>query len=320
MHQAPVTIPPRRFAIAMLLVATTFWGMGFAWAKNVGEAGNASAGLPPGSTLGPVLMLAVRFLVGAVLWCIIFPRSLRGWTPKAVGYGLIIGVSMCAGLILQHLGLDQTSEAVAAFLTNLTVVIVPLIVIGYTFKLPPANLLLACLVALGGIYLLTGADLGNTGVGEFYVILCAVAFSFAIVSLNVLIPRDDPYRLTFAMFLFIGVTCAVVAASSPGFARIDIGQLLDARVVMQVLALTILCTLGAFGLMLAFQPKVDPSRAAIVYLFEPIVAAVFAGVLQQSVGMTGTQILGAVLILLANLVAELKWRSKGDVVQGKDAD
>lgn len=320
MQPAPITLKHRRFAIAMLLVATLFWGMGFAWAKNVGEAINASAGVPAGSTLGPVLMLAVRFVVGALLWFALVPQSRRGWSRRTVKYGLIIGPAMAAGLILQHLGLDRTSEAVAAFLTNLTVVIVPLIVVAYTFKFPPLNLAIACLVALGGIYLLTGADPTNIGIGEIYVLFCAVVFSFTIVSLNVFVPRDDSYRLTLAMFVVIGVACTVITVCSPGFTSIDVRPLMEPAILLQAGALTGLCTLGAFGLMLAFQPRVSPARAAIVYLFEPIVAAVFASLTEQGATMTQTQILGAGLILLANVFAELKWSGRKIVEQGKDTD
>jgi drug/metabolite transporter (DMT)-like permease len=51
-----------------------------------------------------------------------------------------------------------------------------------------------------------------------------------------------------------------------------------------------------------FQPRLDPSQAALIYLIEPVVAALFA---MGHRPLTGRVCGGAVLILLANLLVEL---------------
>jgi drug/metabolite transporter (DMT)-like permease len=310
MLNTSTTVSGQRLAVMMLLLASVFWGMGFSWAKNVGQAGNASAGLPDGSMLGPVLMLAIRFVIAAILWIAIFPQARRGWSIQSIKYGSMIGLAMGTGLILQHLGLDQASEAVTAFLTNLTVVIVPILVALITFRRPAGRLVVGCLVALGGIYLLTGAGPTGMSAGEWLGIACAGAFSVAMVLMNILVPRDDPFRITFVMFLFCGFGCGVVAMVAPGFSQVDLAQLADDSY-MDMGLLIVFSTLGSFGLMLAYQPRVDPTRAAIVYLFEPIVAALYAAAMQDSALLTRMQLVGAGLILLANLVAELQWKRPG---------
>lgn len=307
MLNTSTTVSAQRFAVLMLVLASVFWGMGFSWAKNVGQAGNASAGLPDGSMLGPILMLAIRFVIAAFLWLAIFPQARRGWTIRSIQYGSVIGLTTCIGLILQHLGLDQASEAVTAFLTNLTVVIVPILVASITFKRPASRLIVGCLIALAGIYLLTGAGPTGMSIGEWLGIACAAVFSVSMVMMNILVPRDDPFRITFVMFLVCGLGCGAVAMVSPGFWQVDLTHLTQSDTILQMTLLIVLSTLGSFGLMIAFQPRVDPTRAAIVYLFEPIVAAVYAAAWEDSDLMNRMQLLGATLILLANLVAELQW-------------
>ncbi len=307
-----ITPAERRFAILMLVVSTVFWGMGFAWAKNTGEAANLSAQMPVGSTLGPVLVLSIRFLIGGAVWWLIFPRARKGWSAKTFICGLLIGVPLCSALILQHLGLDRTTEAVAAFLTNLTVVFVPLLVALTTFRKPATRLLLACGVAVVGIYLLTGVQNAGPGGGEWLIVGAALGFSIEIIILNLVMPKDDPYRVTVVIFLICGIGCGGVAMLSPGFWNINPHALLAPDFVWQIALLTVLCTLVAFGLMNAFQFKVDPTRAAIIYLFEPIVAAGFAAMTEDNATMTLRQLAGAALILLANVVAEIKLNARKD--------
>lgn len=290
----------------MLTIATLFWGMGFAWAKNVGEAANNSANMPQGSSLGPMLMLAIRFLAAAVLWAAVFPQSLRGWTWPSVRRGLLIGVTMCAGVVPQHLGLDQSSEAVTAFLTNLTVVFVPLMVAIITFRLPTRRMFVACAVAFSGIYLLTGAKPTGLSAGEVLGVVCAVAFSVEVLLLNWLMPKDSIPRMTLMMFGVCAIVCAVIAVMSPGFGRIEMTRIATAPVVTQIALLTVLTTAVSFGLMTAFQPKVDPTRAAIIYLFEPVFASAFAWITEPDASMSRLSIFGAALIVLANIIIEMK--------------
>jgi drug/metabolite transporter (DMT)-like permease len=78
--------------------------------------------------------------------------------------------------------------------------------------------------------------------------------------------------------------------------------------------LIVISTMTAFGLMFYFQPKIDPTRAAFIYLAEPIFAALYA---YLAVGRTLSRIaiFGAALILAANVLVEwLERRSRRQAV------
>jgi drug/metabolite transporter (DMT)-like permease len=80
-----------------------------------------------------------------------------------------------------------------------------------------------------------------------------------------------------------------------------------------LILLVVFSTLLAFGLMIFFQPKVDPTRAALIYLTEPVFAAVFAWVLTGR-GLGPTGIAGAGLIIAANSLVEwLQARKTGKI-------
>ena len=97
----------------MLAVATVLWGAGFTWAKAAGEGVHRAIGLPDGSMFGPVFVLAWRFLLGGVALLVVVPAARRGWSWGGVRRSVGVGVTLAAGLIVQHLGLDRTSEAVS---------------------------------------------------------------------------------------------------------------------------------------------------------------------------------------------------------------
>ena len=66
----------------------------------------------------------------------------------------------------------------------------------------------------------------------------------------------------------------------------------------------ILVTVGAFGLQTHFQPHIDPTRAALLYLVEPIFASLYAW-LATGRGLSPLAAAGAGLILIANVLVEL---------------
>ena len=302
-------------AVLALLLATVFWGIGFTWAKAAGERINARAGAPTGAALGPVLLLGVRFAAAAGLWLAIFPAARRGWTGRTIRRGLVLGAILAAGLVSQHLGLDRTSEAVSAFLTNLTVIFVPLLMALVSRKWPVGRVGVAIGVAAVGIWLMTGAAPQGFGYGALLGLVCAIVFSLYIVAVDRLLPGEDSSRLTAVQFIVVGVSCLALSAlwsGSGGAWKVAIKGFAEERELWKPAALlTVLTTVGAFGLMMRFQPRIDPTRAALIYLAEPVVAAVWAWMMVPGRRLTAIELTGAGMILAANLLAG-KGEKKGE--------
>jgi drug/metabolite transporter (DMT)-like permease len=81
--------------------------------------------------------------------------------------------------------------------------------------------------------------------------------------------------------------------------------------------LTVVCTLGAFGLMNAWQPKITATEAGLIYCVEPIFGSamalvlpvwfsLWAGIDYANERATWTLLTGGALITLANLLLQLK--------------
>ncbi len=308
-------------ASAFLLLATVFWGCGFTWAKVAGEAVNRLSGAGAQSFVGPTLLLAWRFIGAGILLLICIPAARRGWNGRDVLRSLAVGLLLGTGLVLQHLGLDRTSEAVSAFLTNLTVLFVPILVTVGLRRAPPLITWIGVILATLGIWLMTGATPAGFGKGEMFGLGCSIAFSFFIISLNLASKGENVWRISAGQFIVAGLIAAVVCAISAAYDGAAIGPsrewaiLRDADVWWRYAVLTIFTTAVAFGLMNYFQPRIDPTHAALIYLMEPVVAAAFAmfvvGRRLESIAWVG-----AILILAANVIVELLSPPRKSLAEG----
>jgi drug/metabolite transporter (DMT)-like permease len=297
-----------RPATLALLLATLAWGCSFTWAKAAGESINQAAGLSSGALLGPLLLLAWRFTLAGLLWLLVFPAARRGWTWPSLGRAVLLGGLLWVGQTLQMLGLDRTSEAVNAFLTSLTVVFVPLIMLGVVRRPPAPAMWGAVALATCGVWLMTGAAPTGFGMGELLGLGCALLFAVHMILLGELGQRDSAWRLAVGQFFSVGVGSALACLcldSALTFLHPAAQWHLatSSTVWPNLLLLVTIATMGAFGLMFHFQPRLDPTRAALLYLAEPIFAALFA---YLTVGrhLSPIALCGAALLLTANVLVE----------------
>lgn len=307
----------RRAAIA-LLIACLVWGGSFTWAKAATSEINVRAGLPASASLGPVLLLGWRFGLAGILWFILFPRARRGWNWASIGRALALGVLFMLGMLAQQTGLARTSEAVSAFLTSLTILFVPLLLTLALRRPPPLVMWIGVALATTGIWMMTGATPSGFGLGEVLGLLCSLIFSLYLLAMNALVSRDDPWRMAGAQFLVIGVLSALLSLVwFPQTRHLHVfATPLQRGIIVDMLLLIGFATLIGFGLMVFYQPRLDPTRAALIYLLEPIFAATYAFFFAGR-RMSGVEVGGALLILSANALAEiLEARKRARIITG----
>lgn len=299
----------QNLAVAALLLGTVFWGCGFTWAKAAGEAVQDAAGLPREAAFGPVFILSWRFLIASSAWFIVFPASRRGWSLRGIGWATLIGLSLGSGLIVQHIGLDRTTEAVSAFLTSLTILFVPMLMIIVLRKPLRGVLWIGVILATAGVWLMTGAQPSGFGLGEILGIAAAFLFSLYILTVNAASTRETPWRMVGAQFGTTAVicfaSCAFLRGGRANLHPMAMIHILSIRTVwLNLLFLTLFTTLVAFGLLTFFQPLLDPTRAALIYLAEPIFATLYAAIVAGHRAGLMT-LAGAALILIANVLVEV---------------
>ena len=250
--------------------------------------------------LTPVGFILLRFSIGTIVLApFAFRRGFRrpgvdarprDFVTAAIAFGLI----GFAGYWLQNAGLERTTASNSAFITGLFVVFTPVIEIVFTRRAPDRRVLLAVVVSAFGLYLLTGASVA-IGAGDALTLACAFMFAAWIVLGSMFSQRFDAIALTAAQ-MGVLVICAVPAVAVAGMGTIT------GPVVVAALVTGVLCSAVAFSLQLWGQRYVEPTRAAVILMFEPVVAGFVAYAVGERLGASGY--LGALVILGGILIAE----------------
>ncbi len=300
-----------RRATSMLIGTTLLWGLSFPLMKNWQDAAGEC---PGGEILASLTIIVVRAGLALVLLAIWQPHLLLAprWRDHAIG--MLVGFTNTIGFTLQVWGLNTTTPALSAFLTSLGSAWVPLLVwLGWRIAVSGVTLV-GLIVGVSGAAVLAGIDRETAwtlGRGETLTLLASGAFAVAVVLLDRLGRAAQPGHLTVGFLLATGLAPLVLglvcSAQGPGrgawFAWTS--TMLQAPPILRdVILLTVFCTALAFHWMSKYQPQVSASRAALIYLLEPVFAAVFSIVLGHDL-LTGRLLLGGTLILGGNLLVEL---------------
>ncbi len=207
---------------------------------------------------------------------------------------LAFGVIAWAGYWFQNVGLQHTSTSDSAFITGLFVVFTPIIETVARRRLPGRPVMAAVVLAMLGLFLLTGAHLA-LGYGNSLTLGCAASFGLWIYVGGRLANRFDPVALTCVQL------ATVTVLSVPFVAVQGLGHV-SGRVVLAVFVTGVLCSAVAFTIQLWGQRRIEPARAAVILLFEPVVAGFVGYAVGERLGLKGYA--GACVILASILVAE----------------
>ncbi len=303
----------------LLILACALWGLSFPIIKALDL--EQSARLPDASkTFLACWLQMARFSLAALLMAPLFIH--RRPTRKELAQGSWLGLWGGTGMALQAWGLAYTEASTSAFLTQAYCVILPLVACLRIRRLPTRRIVAATsLVVLGGVILsgITPEKL-QLGKGELATLAAACIFTLQILTLENPKYRDNRGLIvTFLMCVAIALIflpISALLAPSPG-------ALLSASAswpaFLLVLMLAVFCSVGAYGLMNSFQPRVTATEAGLIYTTEPIFTAGFALFLPTLLGglaghaypnesLTPALVTGGSLILAANLLMQWKRR------------
>lgn len=253
----------------------------------------------------PVGFILLRFSVGTIA---LTPLALRrGWRRPGVEArpvdfwraALAFGLVGFAGYWFQNAGLQRTTTSNSAFITGLFVVFTPLVETVVTRRAPTRNVLVAVGVSAVGLFLLTGASF-RMGAGDALTLGCALMFAIWIFLGSTLSQRFDPVALTAAQMAVLAV-CAVPVVLVTG-----LGDATESAIAAAVFT-GVVCSAVAFTLQLWGQRSLEPSRAAVILLLEPVVAGFVGYEVGERLGVAGY--VGAIVIFGGILMAESRaWR------------
>jgi drug/metabolite transporter (DMT)-like permease len=286
----------RRFAAeGALVLAAFFFGVTFVLVQDAIE------------DVTPSGYVTLRFIIGAaVLAPFAWRITRRSREPPGLLWraGTLAGLLLFAGYITQTVGLQYTEASTSAFITGLYAIFTPIIEAIVRRRLPPPAVCVGVVVATGGLFLLTGAELAF-GRGELLTLACALSFAIWIV-------YQGGYANRLHTIPFVTVQMAVLAGVSlPVTAATGLGELTG--LALFAAAFTgVACSSVALSLQLYGQRRVSPSRAALILLMEPVFAGIAGYVVGERLG--ALRLAGAVAILVGIGVAEATPRRADDLL------
>jgi drug/metabolite transporter (DMT)-like permease len=279
---------PRARAELALVGVTIIWGTTFVVVK---------AALTQVSTF---VFLTLRFWVAAAALILIYRGAIR---KKGIGPGVIAGSLLFTAYVFQTRGLELTTPSKSAFLTGLSIPMVPLVSsLVYSMKprlVETAGILIASL----GMMLMTLAPAADwrSGMskGDLLSLLCAVTFAFHIVIIG---HYSQLYGFKSLAAVQIATAALLGSALFP-FAE-PIRFHLTPGVAAAVLTTGLLATALAFTTQAWAQQYTSPTRAALIFALEPPIAWL------TSYALTGERManrgkVGAGMILAGILWVEL---------------
>ena len=279
----------------LLLVLITFiWGATFVVVK---DSLNDSS---------PLLYNAVRMTLAAVVLAAIFYRQLQTITREVAIAGTIIGTLLWIGYECQTAGLKYTTPSKSAFLTGISVVLVPVLLALIWRRHVNHWTLAGVAAAFVGLYLLTvpasgGSSLfANVNRGDLLTLGCAVSFAFQIIYLG-----RAAQRFPFAQIVVLEIaSCALwMWISIPIFER-GAFMRMSSSMLISIGVTALLGTVAAFIVQGWAQQFTPPTHTALIFALEPVFAGITSYiVVHERLGTRGG--IGAGLILAGVLVSEL---------------
>jgi drug/metabolite transporter (DMT)-like permease len=275
-----------RIAPWALLAVSMAWGLSFVVMKD------------PIAKQSVNSFLFTRFVVAVLAMLALQPSVLKKIDREILAKGFIAGLLLGSGFILQTLGLARAGAAVTGFITGLYVVATPVIA-ALVLKVKISRFTWGC-VALATIGLallsLTGWSIG---IGEFFVLLCAVVFGTHIVALSRWSNGLDAYAMTVVQL----ATCALLTGA------ISFGQGYEAPANLSgwlvIFYTAIICTAIAFVIQTWSQAHISATKVAVIMTMEVVFAALFA-VIFGGETLTVKVLIGGAMVLAAMFMIVLK--------------
>ena len=276
-----------------LLGVTVIWGASFVIIKAVL------------ADISPLLFLALRFLLATLALAIIYRKKVR---RAGIWAGMLAGGLLFAGFVLQTEGLKLTTPSKSAFLTGLSIPMIPF-ANWLVYRLRPKKVEVSgILIASSGMVLMTlPSGRFAMSAGDLLTLLCAVAFALYFIVISHFAPIFGFETLTVIQIAF-AAALGVVSALAFGPAYFHATPSLAAG----ILAMGLLATALAFSVLTWAQRYTTAARSAVILALEPALAW-FTSYLVTGEILSNRGKMGAGLILAGILLVELK-RSKPETL------
>ena len=286
----------------LMIITAALWGFAFV-AQKTGM-----------DYLGPFMFSAIRFAFGAsclVTLLLFFKRFFAGrqLDRKGLTIGILMGVVLTFGAMLQQIGIVETTAGKSAFITAIYILLVP-IFLSFLGKKLSFQIWPAALLVLFGLYLLSikEGDFSSINTGDYWVVSSAIFWAIHIILIEKAVKTYDPLRLSIVQFY----TCSILSLLGAFvFEPVELNSIVSGMkngwlelVYASVASVAIAYTLQVFA-----QRSVPSHQAALILSLEAVFG-VIGGVWLLNEGITTRMLIGFSLMFAGIILAQWRFSTK----------
>ena len=291
----------------MLFMTAFIWGTAFV-AQSVGM-----------DHVGPFTFNFSRYFIGALVLApfAVIGLSRKKWKivsedkdekEKSTEYskylkytifgGIGCGILLCVASSLQQFGILYT-DAVgkSGFLTALYIIMVP--IIGMFFGKKTKFLIWICVaLATLGLYLLCVKDGLKLEIGDIFLILCAIVFSFHIILIDFVSPKGDGVTISCMQFAISGIICLICAVFTE---KISIYKIIEGW--FPIMYAGVMSCGVAYTFQILGQKYVEPTKASLILCLESVFATLGGWVILRQI-QSFREMIGCIVVFVAIILAQ----------------
>ncbi len=287
-----------KYGIIMLLLTAILWGTGFV-AQYIG-----------GAYLGSFSFTSLRCLVGAffILLTIIISNVKKykkicfftdGENVKeTLGISFLCGFFLFIAMTLQQIGVMMTTTAKAGFISSMTVVCCPIILVAFGRKIKKETWFFI-IGAVIGIWMLNINENVEIGFGDFICSVSTIFFSIDILLISKLGHKIDSLKFSFFRFIEVTAISAIIALL---FERLEINNIILGRYAILFSGIFVIGM--AYTMQIIGEKHVDPIIATMIMSLEGMFATFF-GFLILGQSLNFLQVAGCIVITVCIVLVQL---------------
>ena len=282
--------PTEFFADLSLLFVAVIWGSTFIIVKQSVEY------IPVFS------FLFMRFALAGMLLILINAPKLKAIDKGVLTDGIMLGIALFLAYAFQTFALTVTSASITAFITGLFVVFVPVLSSVFLKKLPRQEAMIGVVLATIGLAFITLQGKFFVSFGEFLAFVCAFFIAIHIILTDKLSRRNDFGLLTMVQVNMVALFSLIFSLFlDPCVIPIHFNN----QLIFSLIINSIFATVVAFVIQTSMQKHTTPTKAAIIFIMEPVSSAFFSYWIGGEL-LTAKQYVGTSFILLAMVFTEAR--------------
>lgn len=238
----------------------------------------------------PSELITYRFFLGALTLILFRPSSLRQLSKEKLKLTFPTGAVLAFSMLAMWQGVKYSDTGLSAFIANSEFIIIP--IISYLFFGQKISLKTLLLVFLGliGMALLSFQRDFEISYGTVILLICATGFAFYAVLNTELTKKLDTFELSLYNLLWSTFFCAFAALIEGYTFKFSYASVLPLLYLGPVV----------LGIRFAFitygQSKVKVAHAGLIYLTEPVTAALI-GCYLLGEAFSPYQLLGIMILM-----------------------